>query len=311
MGAQAVASAGGATRERRRLLAAVPTAVLFCAVASFWGMNSVAMRVAGRTVPPLTVASVRAVVGGVVLVAIARRQGADWPRTRAEWTGIVSIAVMMTGLSTAFLFLAAKNAPAGVNSILTNTMPIFVALMAPFLLNERASRRAILGIAVGMGGTILVASRAVHGEVKGIGIVFGLLGALASAFGSILYKRFPMPRLDRTMAVAVQLLISSVVLGVMAVPDDRSHMTFPWTFTLSFVYLSLFGLAMSFVFFSELLRRATGLQGSAVAYLSTVLGVLFGAVLLHERLSLLTLVGGAVTIVGVAIVQTPSRRTRT
>ncbi len=296
--------------EHRRGLALVPTAVLFGTVASFWGMNSVAMRVAGRTVPPLTVASTRAVLGGLVLLALARRKGADWPRTRAEWQGIVSIAIMMTGLSTAFLFLAARNAPAGVNSILTNTMPIFVAVLAPMLLNERASRRAIVGIGVGLLGTVVVALRAIEGHVKTIGIVFGLLGALAAALGSILYKRHPMPRLDRTMAVAVQLLISSVVLALMAIPDDRSHMRFPWTFTLSFVYLSLFGLAMSFVFFSELLQRATGLQGSAVAYLSTVLGVAFGAVLLHERLSSLTLVGGAITIVGVAIVQTPARRSK-
>ena len=215
----------------------------------------------------------------------------------------------MTGLSTAFLFLAARNIPAGLVAIISNTMPLFVAVLAPLLLREATTGRALVGIAIGLAGTVLVAWRAVEGEVRPLGIVFAVGAAATSAFGSVMYKRFPLPRLDRTMVVAVQLLVSSALLAAMAAPDDRSHLRFPWTFTLSFVYLSLFGLALSFVFFSELLRRASGLQASAVAYLSTVLGVVFGAVLLHERLSWLTLAGGAIAIIGVAVVQAaPPRR---
>lgn len=295
---------------RRRGLAIVPTFVLFVAVASFWAMNTVAMRVAGRTVPPLTVAATRAVVGGLVLTAVARRNRADWPRGRAEWAGITAIAVPMTGLSTALLFLAARNVPAGLVAIITNTMPLFVAVLAPLLLREKTTVRSLVGIAIGLFGTVLVAWRAIEGEVRPLGVAFAVGAAATSALGSIMYKRYPVPRLDRTMVVAMQLFISAVLLGLMAVPDDRSSMSFPWTFTLSFVYLSLLGLALSFVCFSELLRRSSGLQASAVAYLATVLGVVFGAVLLHERLSWMTLLGGAIAIIGVAVVQAPARSAR-
>ncbi len=284
-------------------LARVPTALLFVAVASFWGMNTVAMRVAGRTVPPLSVAATRALVGGLLLSLLAARRGARWPSGRVEWLQIAAIAVPMTGLSTAFLFLAARHVPAGLVSILTNTMPLFTAAMAPFLLRERLTARIALGLAIGMAGAVIVAWRAVGGDIEAIGIVFALLAAITSALGAVLYKRFPMPGVDRVRAVAVQLLISCVVLTVMAVPDDRSSMTFPWTFWLSFVYLAVLGLAVSFLCFSELVSRGTGMQSSAVAYLATVLGVLFGALLLHERLSWTVLVGGAIAIGGVAIVQ--------
>lgn len=294
----------------RRGLAVVPTAVLFCAVASFWAMNTVAMRVAGRSVPPLTVAAVRSVLGGTVLLAIARRSGADRPRGRAEWLGIAAIALPMTGLSTAFLFLAARNIPAGLVSIISNTMPLFVAVLAPLILREATTVRSMVGLGIGLAGTVLVAWRAIEGEVRPLGIAYAVGGAATSAIGSMMYRRFPVPRLDRTMVVAVQLFMSSVVLGLLAAPDDRSNLRFPWTFTLSFVYLALLGLALSFVLYSELLRRASGLRASAVSYLSTVLGVVFGAVLLHERLSWVTLVGGAIAIVGVAVVQTAPREPR-
>lgn len=281
----------------------VPPIVLFVGVAFCWGMNTVAMKVAGRYVPPLTIAAARSLVGGILLLTIARRRHSDWPQGRAEWRPIVALAIVMTGLTTAALFLAAKNAPAGIVSIFTNTMPLWTAIMAPVFLSEKLRSGVLVGLAVGLCGTVLVAWRAVDGEIKVQGVVFGLVAALMSAGGSILYKKYPLPRLDRTMVIGVQLSISTVVLAALAIPDDRSDMQLRWQLVLSFVYLAFIGLAVSFVMFSELVSRATAMQSSAVAYLATVFGVVLGALMLHERLSLLVLVGGVVTIVGVAIVQ--------
>ncbi len=286
----------------------VPPAVLFVGVASCWGLNSVAMRVAGRYVPPLTVAAVRSVVGGLLLLTLARSQKATWPKGKQEWIPLFALAFFMTGLTTACLFLAAKNAPAGVVSIFTNTMPLFVAMMAPTLLKERITSKVMFGVSIGLLGAIVVAWRAIAGEVRPIGVFYGLAGAFASAFGSVLYKRYPLPRLDRTMVIGVQLAMSSLVLGILAIPDDRSQMQMRWQLVISFVYLAVVGLALSFVMYSELISRATAMQTSAVSYLATVIGVLAGAILLRERLSWLVLVGGAIAIAGVAIVQSGQAR---
>lgn len=286
----------------------IPTWVLFISVASFWGLNMVAMQVAGRQVPPMTVAAARSLVGGLVLFALARRRNARLPNTPEEWKAIAAIALLMTGMSTAFLFLAVQNAPAGLASILANTMPLFTAILAPIFLNERVNLKSGLGLVLGLAGAVIVAWQAIEGDVKPAGVIYGILGAVTAALGGILYKKFPLPGLDRLMAVALQLLMSCAVLLVVAVPEDRSAMTFRWTFWLSFVYLSLLGLAMSFVFFSELISRGNALQASAVAYLSTILGVLFGAIFLKERLSPSVLLGGAIAILGVAIVQMPARK---
>jgi drug/metabolite transporter (DMT)-like permease len=287
----------------KRSLVGVPTWLIFLTVAGCWGTNTVAMRVVSRYAPPLSVATARAIVGGLLLVAMARAQKADWPRGKAEWTGIAAIALFMTGLSTACMFLASKNAPAGINSILSNTMPLFLAVLAPKFLSEKVTTRTVLGLAVGLCGAALVAWRAIHGNIKPVGIAFGVAAALGSAIGSIMYRRMPLPRLNRLMVVGMQLLLSSVVLGLLAAPDDRSHMRFPWQFWLNFTYLSLIGLALSFVCFSELLQRLTGMQAGSAAYLSTFVGVLGGVVLLGEKLSPLVLLGGVIAIVGVAIVQ--------
>jgi drug/metabolite transporter (DMT)-like permease len=271
-------------------------------------MNTVAMRVAGRYVPPLTVATARSIVGAIVLLSLARSKGSVWPRGKDEWVPLALLATLMTGITTAALFLAAKNAPAGLVSIFSNTMPLFTALFAPMFLSERVSQRMAVGLGIGLCGTVLVAWRAIEGQIRPIGVFFGLLGAVGSALGSIMYKRYPLPRLDRTMIIGIQLAISSIVLGILAIPDNRSHMQLRWQLVLSFVYLSLIGLALSFVMYSELITRATAMQSSSVSYLATVVGVVAGALLLGERLSWLVLAGGVIAIAGVAVVQTAQLR---
>ncbi len=288
----------------------VPVGVLFCGVAFCWGMNSVAMRYAGRFGPPLTIAAVRAVVGTAILLLLARKSGADWPRGKQEWIGIGLIGLFMTGLSTACLFLAAKNIPAGLVSIFSNTMPLFTAMLAPVLLKERLTKRMLIGLLIGLGGTIIVGWRAIHGDIKPIGIVLGLAAGLFTAIGSVLYKKYPLLQLDRRMMVGCQLGVSAVVIGVLSIPGSSATFTFKPMFFVAFAYLAFIGLALSFVMYSELLSRASAMQSGSAAYLATVLGVLLGAVLLGERLSWLVLIGGVVTIAGVALVQFSQFRDR-
>ncbi len=243
-----------------------------------------------------------------MLIVIARKNGADWPHGKSEWIGVTMIGLFMTGISTACLFLAARLIPAGLVSILTNTMPLFTAMFAPLFLKEKMTGRLLIGLVIGLVGTVLVGWRAIHGNIKPTGVVLGVAAGLFTSIGSVLYKKFPLVRLERRMLVGCQLGVSAVVLGVLSIPDDRSAFSFTPMLFISFAYLSLIGLALSFVLYSELLSRATAMQSGSAAYLSTVFGVGLGAVLLRERLSLLVLVGGAITIAGVALVQISQAR---
>jgi drug/metabolite transporter (DMT)-like permease len=280
----------------------LPIWFLFVGVAFCWGMNTVAMTVAGKYAPSLSVAALRALCGAIILLTMAKRSGASFPTARADWVAMAAIGVSMTGLSTAFFFLGARAVPAGVLAILSNSMPLFTAILAPIVLGERLTGRIGIGLLVGMLGTVLIAWRAIAGDISVRGVIYGLLGAGFAAVGSVLYRKWPLRGFDRTMTVGVQLAVSFGFLGVWSIPDDRSAIRITWPLILSFVYLAIV-VGLSFVMYSELLSRATALQSGSVAYTATVFGVVLGAVLLRERLSWLVLIGGAITIAGVALVQ--------
>jgi drug/metabolite transporter (DMT)-like permease len=168
----------------------------------------------------------------------------------------------------------------------------------------------LLGLLIGLVGAIIVGWRAIDGNIKPVGVGFGIAAGLLTSIGSVLYKKYPLVRLDKRMLVGCQLGVSALVLGVLSIPDDRSSFAIKPMFFVAFGYLALIGLALSFVMYSELLSRASAMQSASAAYLATVLGVVFGAVLLSERLSWLVLIGGAVTMAGVALVQFSQLRSR-
>lgn len=73
------------------------------------------------------------------------------------------------------------------------------------------------------------------------------------------------------------------------------------------LYAGIPSLAITFVLFATVLRRAPAIQGAAVAYLTPFFGVLFGWVLVGDRFSVLEVCGGLLVIGGVAVLSTDSR----
>jgi len=80
-----------------------------------------------------------------------------------------------------------------------------------------------------------------------------------------------------------------------------------WGLVLPLLYAGIPSLAVTFVLFATVLRRAPAIQGAAVAYLTPFFGVLFGWLLVGDRFSVIELSGGVLVIGGVAMLSTDSR----
>ena len=284
-------------RRRRR----VPTIALVVAASAIWGSNFVAMKHALASTTPLVLGMLRAAIGGTALVCVGLALGASLPRDRAQLRAIFWVALNMTTVSTGLLVVGVSWVPAGLASLLSSTMPLFMVLLAGPALGERASRRAVAGTVIGFGGTALIAVPAVRGDTSPLGVVFMILAALTWASGSVIYKRHDLSAVHPMMLVGVQLWMSAIGLGVVAIPLEGLGSTrMTWDFAVALAWLSLVGLALVFSLWAEILRRGSAVQASATGYLSPLFGVVFGAVVLGEQLTPLELTGGALVVAGVA-----------
>jgi O-acetylserine/cysteine efflux transporter len=276
---------------------------------AIWGSNFVVTKEALHDTSPLVLGMWRAALGGTVLVGVGLAIGGSLPMVRGHLREIFWLALHMTTLSTAFLILGVKRVPAGLGSLLSNTMPLFMVLLALPMIGERPTRRALFGMAIGFAGTALIAAPALHGETSALGIVFMLLAALTWASGSILYKKYDLGLVHPFLIVGVQLWLSAIGLAIAGIPIEGVHTThLSVAFLASLAYLAIVGLALVFVVWGEILQRGSATEASATAYLVPLFGVLFGALFLGEDLTLVELLGGLLVLAGVGVI-TRNRRT--
>lgn len=296
----AVASSGARWHER------IPTLALVVLVSGIWGSNFVAMKWVLVHLSPLVMGSVRALLGGLCLLAIVLISGIPLPRTGAEWRSVAVIALFMTTLSSACFALGIARVSAGLAGLLSNTMPLFTLLLAGPLLGERPGLVAWAGLLVGFAGTGIIAWPTVTGSGDPLGILFVMAAPASWALGSILLKRQPLDHVHPLAMVATQLLMSAVGIFVLAgIFEGFGRFEPAPQLWLPLLYASLPALALAFVIWTEILRRGSAIQASATAYLVPIFGIAFGALFLGERLSMLELAGGLLVLMGVAAVNAP------
>ena len=125
------------------------------------------------------------------------------------------------------------------------------------------------------------------------------------ALGSWASARLPMPA-DAATGTAIEMLIGGAALaGLGPVLGER------WSTValhasahslLAIAYLALFGSVLAFTAYVWLLQHAPIAQISTYAYVNPVVAVLLGAMVLGERVTITTVLGGAIIVLAVAVV---------
>lgn len=247
-------------------------------ITAAWGGCFVAIRWGLRDAPVLWFATLRALVAGVALVALATIQRRPRPAGARAWWLIALLAVTNASVGFAAMFAGVDGLATGTAAVLTNAQPLLVLLPAWWLYRERVTARTSVGLAVGFAGLLVVA---VPGG-GGSGALLSILAASAITAGTLLSRR--LAGLDLVQAAGWHFLIGGAVLAVVAAAVEGVP-RIDWTprFVLSLAFLALVGSALAFwAWFTETLRSPLG-QLAAWTFLTPVFGIVFGLILTGER----------------------------
>jgi len=213
-------------------------------------------------------------------------------------TGFLGISVYHVALN-----FGEMTVQAGAASLLISAAPVFTALLSVAVLKERLTRIGWLGILLAFAGVALIALSGGRGLHFTPGALLILLAATVAAVYSILSKK-----LLRRHA-ALEFTCYSIWAGTLPLlvflPGLLRRLPVaapPATFAV--IYLGIFPAAIAYVLWNYALARMPASLLSSFLYLSPVLASLIAWVWLGEIPGLLTLVGGAIAILGVILVQT-------
>jgi len=271
-----------------------------------WGSTYLGIRVMDRTIAPLLGAGVRYIGAGALMLAFLTVSRGGVPRVRSrELASLALVAVLLLAGGNGGVTYAEQHVPSGLAALLVASMPLWI-LVIRTLAGDRPHRATLAGLAIGFIGVTLLVLRG--GQQQGVSLAHMLLvvgAALSWALGSWLSGRLPMPR-DAVAGTAFELLIGGAVLLACS-PVAGEH----WASLtehaspdslIALVYLALFGSILAFTAYVWLLQNAPISRVSTYAYVNPVVAVALGAIILGEPITSITLLGGVIIVVAVALV---------
>ena len=279
------------------------TDLLLTALApAIWGSTYVVTTLLLPPDYPLTMALLRALPAGLLLLLLVRQlpQGRWWGR-------VLLLGALNFSLFWSLLFVAAYRLPGGVAATLGALQPLLVIGLARLSLGTPIRSLAIVGALAGMLGVALLVLTP-QATLDPLGIAAGLLSALSMALGVVLSRRWQPPTSTLTFTawqlVAGGVLLIPLVLLLEPVPPSPTLPNLT-----GIAYLSLIGAAFTYLLWFRGIARLEPATVSSLGFLSPVSAVLLGWVLLQQSLSPLQLLGMVVVLGSVWLGQLAQRAT--
>lgn len=294
-------------QEAERRSWPVVAAVGFTLVA--WASAFVVIRFVARDVSPGALALGRLVVASVVLslLMIGRRRVS---LQRREWALVALIGVAWFAIYNIALNAGERHVDAGTASMLIQFAPILIGVLAGFILGEGFPQRLVIGGLVAFSGTLVIGIATSTGDADLIGVALVLISALVYAVAMVAQK-VVLGRIPALQVTWLACMIGTVAClpfaGSLVLDLARS----PRPITMAgVVYLGVVPTALAFSSWAYALSRMSAGTLGVTTFAVPPLAIAMAWIFLGEIPMLLAVIGGAVSIVGVAIARRPIRRTR-
>jgi len=272
----------------------------YLTVSIVWGSTFLGIAVALRSFTPWGVVAVRFTVASLLCLALGRFLGEERPSRAVAGHLAVSGAVML-GVCNAIVTWAELHVPSGLAAVLCAPVPIVIALLT--LRTEPLGARGWAGALLGLAGVVVLTAPE-RSEGASVGAAAGILvSTVLWAWATLHMKRHvsgggPLTNAGIQMATAAAIALGGAGLtgGFLRAPLAADAVG-------AVLYLAVVGSCLAFTAFGVLTRLWPPARAGTYAYLNPAIAVFLGAALLGEPLGLRLVLGMAVLLAGVALVQ--------
>ncbi len=270
-------------------------------LAGLWGGSFLFIRLAVPVLGPIFLMLLRVLIAGLALLLYALASHTSLEVAK-RWKHYLIIGLLNSALPFTLIATAELHLTAGYGAILNATSPLFGALVAALWIKEALTPPKVVGLLLGLGGVgVLVGwSPLEFSPALVLSIAASLAGAFFYGLASV-YARLNFQGLSSVALATCSQLAASLWL-LPFTPFALPSVVPSLTVILAVLALALFSTALALLLYFYLIASAGPTRALTVTFLVPGFGILWGAALLGEAITLGTLVGFGIILAGTGFV---------
>jgi drug/metabolite transporter (DMT)-like permease len=276
------------------------------AVALIWALNFTVVKASLEQFDPMSFNALRFIMAIVFMLVVMMRRSEKLVIHKGDWGKILFLG-FLGNLVYQFLFIYGISLTLAANAaVMLGTIPVWIAVLGHFFFGEKITRIKLFGIIFAFGGVVLI----MKGSEKGITLasetIVGDLVILASAAVFGIYTLFTKKMLSRYTPIqftTLMMLTGGLALVIAGLP---------WLLTMDFAavtpagwigvfYSGFLSIGIAYVIWNYGVRQVGPVRTATFQNLVPVLGLIFGVILLNEKLYLMQYFGAASVIAGIIL----------
>lgn len=267
--------------------------VLLCFI---WGFNFVVMTLGNDVFPPGAFAALRFLTGSITLIAVCLLKRVPLPK-KSDLKWLVLCGLFQTAYFNIAIQISLNYISAGLTSVLTYSMPLFLSIMAHYWIpNERLTKRKSFGIVLGIIGLCMAMNVQMDGSFWIM--LLGLSSAVSWAIANLIFK-LKLKHANTVQFTTWQMTIGTVGLLLYTLLFEAGDVHWGVMPVVYIVFSGVIASALAFVMWNHVLRHTEASKASVSILLVPIIGVISGYLFLDETFKLTTLAGMALVLGGI------------
>ena len=273
------------------------------AAAGIWGGMYVVSKVVLDIIPPFSLITTRLLLGGLTLYLVILRRG-GLKISRRDFARVFAVGIVGYGVSLGLQFVGTKLSTAANGALVTSVTPAFVLVFAFRLLGERISLTRLLALLVSSLGVVAVIDP--RNAALDASLFWGNLALLGAALTWALYSvliRLVTRDLDVLTVSLVAFLGGlpvSVPAGALELTTIGAGEITAWVIA-GVLFLGIVCTALAMYLWNNAFALVDAGRASLTFFAQPVVGTLLGWLFLHESITPLFILGGALIAVGLVL----------
>ncbi len=273
--------------------------ILICLI---WGTTWLAIKVSILTLPPFFSAGVRFTIASLLILAVLKYRKYKYRFDLKETIFLLLVGLASFSVPYGLVYWAEGRITSGLTAVTFAVMPFFAAILSKlFLKDENLGFWKIFGILIGFSGLVIIFG----GDLKvgSLGAAAGILAVVLSAFlnaGVAVAVKKHGYHIDPVFINLIPMSLGAVtLLGTSFFIENWGAIQFSVSNVVAILYLAAFGSVFAFVIYFYLLKHISVVLLSMTSFITPLLAIASGAIVLGEKFPSGTLLGSAMILAGV------------